>query len=65
VVLALSAHCSDLATLIVAVFQNAGTLSKHRRKRYARRVQPEVLDGSKDAESQAMQGQALGDAGQD
>lgn len=35
---------SDLATLIVTAFQNGGKLSIHRRKRFANRVQPHVLD---------------------
>ena len=45
---------SDLATLIVTIFQNGGTLSNHRRKRYAERVQPEVLDAIDEAVRQAM-----------
>lgn len=56
---------SDLATLIVTVFQNGGTLSKNRRKRYAERVQPAVLDAIEDAVRRAMQGQPLDDAEQD
>lgn len=51
---------SDLATLIVTIFQNGGTLSANRRKRYADRVQPHVLDAIEAAVGQAMQGQ-LGD----
>lgn len=35
---------SDLAQLIVMAFQNGGVLSKHRRKQFALRVQPEALD---------------------
>lgn len=35
---------SDLATLIVTAFQNGGKLSINRRKRFADRVQPHVLD---------------------
>lgn len=54
---------SDLATLIVTAFQNGGTLSSNRRKRYAERVQPEVLDAIEDAVRRAMQGQALDEAG--
>ncbi|WP_457425082.1 Fic family protein [Roseateles sp. P5_E7] len=54
---------SDLATLIVTIFQNGGTLSSNRRKRYAERVQPEVLDAIEDAVRRAMQGQALDEAG--
>ena len=34
----------DLATLIVTAFQNGGTLSNNRRKRFADRVQPAVLE---------------------
>ncbi|MEK8030995.1 Fic family protein [Ideonella sp. DXS29W] len=52
---------SDLATLIVTIFQQGGTLSRNRRKRYADRVQPHVLDAIEEAVSQAMQGQALGE----
>jgi Fic family protein len=52
---------SDLATLIVTIFQNGGTLSANRRKRYADRVQPHVLDAIEAAVGQAMQGQTLGD----
>jgi hypothetical protein len=35
---------SDLSTLIVTAFQNGGKLSNNRRKRFADRVQPQVLD---------------------
>lgn len=56
---------SDLATLIVTVFQNGGTLSNNRRKRYAERVQPEVLDAIEDAVRRAMQGEPLDDAERD
>lgn len=52
---------SDLATLIVTIFQNGGTLSANRRKRYADRVQPHVLDAIEAAVSRAMQGQPLDD----
>ena len=52
---------SDLAALIVAIFQNGGMLSKGRRKRYADRVQPHVLDAIEAAVSQAMQGDTLDD----
>lgn len=45
---------SDLATLIVTIFQNGGSLSNNRRKRYADRVQPEVLDAIEQAVQQAM-----------
>jgi Fic family protein len=50
---------SDLSTLIVTIFQNGGTLSHGRRKRYADRVQPHVLDAIEKAVSDAMQGRAL------
>ncbi|MBI3348800.1 MAG: Fic family protein [Burkholderiales bacterium] len=50
---------SDLATLIVSIFQNGGTLSVNRRKRYAERVRPDVLDAIEDAVRRAMQGHAL------
>ena len=56
---------SDLATLIVTIFQNGGTLSANRRKRYADRVQPHVLDAIEAAVSRAMQGQPLDDDDQD
>ncbi len=52
---------SDLANLIVAIFQNGGTLSNNRRKRYAERVQAHVLDAIELAVSRAMQGQLLDD----
>lgn len=52
---------SDLATLIVTIFQNGGKLSNNRRKRYADRVQAHVLDAIEDAVGRAMQGQALRD----
>ncbi len=50
---------SDLATLIVTIFQNGGTLSNNRRKRYADRVQAHVLNAVEVAVSRAMQGQLL------
>lgn len=50
---------SDLATLIVTIFQNGGVLSNNRRKRYAERVQSHVLDAIENAVALAMQGQAL------
>jgi Fic family protein len=56
---------SDLATLIVTIFQNGGTLSNNRRKRYADRVQPHVLDAIEEAVSQAMHGQPLNEDEQD
>jgi len=52
---------SDLATLIVTIFQNGGELSNNRRKRYVDRVQAHVLDAIEDAVGRAMQGQALRD----
>lgn len=52
---------SDLATLIVTIFQNGGSLSQNRRKRFADRVQPQVLDAVEAAVSRAMQGQPLED----
>lgn len=56
---------SDLATLIVTIFQNGGKLSNNRRKRYADRVQTHVLDAVEDAVNRAMRGQTLTDDGQD
>ena len=56
---------SDLANLIVTVFQNGGTLSNNRRKRYAERVQAHVLDAIEAAVSRAMQGLPLGDEDDD
>jgi len=52
---------SDLATLIMTIFQNGGTLSSNRRKRYADRVQPHVLQAIEEAVRAAMQGEALDD----
>ncbi|MBI5926666.1 MAG: cell filamentation protein Fic, partial [Aquabacterium sp.] len=52
---------SDLANLIVTIFQNGGTLSNNRRKRYADRVQAHVLDAIEEAVSRAMQDQPLDD----
>ncbi|MCU0926305.1 MAG: Fic family protein [Hydrogenophaga sp.] len=52
---------SDLATLIVTIFQNGGTLSQNRRKRFADRVPPHVLDAVEAAVSRAMQGESLDD----
>jgi hypothetical protein len=54
---------SDLANLIVTIFQNGGTLSHNRRKRYADRVQAHVLDAIEDTVSRAMQGLPLGNDG--
>ncbi|MFN3628904.1 MAG: Fic family protein, partial [Casimicrobiaceae bacterium] len=56
---------SDLANLIVATYQNGGTLSNNRRKRYADRVQAHVLDAVELAVSRAMQGQTLDEDEQD
>lgn len=56
---------SDLANLIVAIYQNGGTLSNNRRKRYADRVQAHVLDAVELAVSRAMQGQVLDEDEQD
>lgn len=56
---------SDLANLIVTIFQNGGTLSNNRRKRYAERVQAHVLDAIEAAVSRAMQGLPLGDKDDD
>lgn len=50
---------SDLSTLIVTIHQNGGVLSNNRRKRFAERVQPQVLDAIEDAVRRAMQGLPL------
>lgn len=50
---------SDLATLIVTIFQNGGTLSNNRRKRYEGRVQPQVLDAVEQAVGRAMRDDTL------
>ncbi|MDD0811186.1 Fic family protein [Curvibacter sp. RS43] len=50
---------NDLANLIVAIFQNDGTLSHKRRKRYTDRVQAHVLDAIEQAVKRAMQGWPL------
>jgi hypothetical protein len=55
---------SDLATLIVTIFQNGGTLSNNRRKRYADRVQAHVLDAVEIAVARAMRGEPLDDGEQ-
>ncbi len=52
---------SDLATLIITTFQNGGTLSQNRRKRFADRVQPHVLDAVEAAVARAMRGESLDD----
>lgn len=56
---------SDLATLIVTIFQNGGTLSNNRRKRFADRVQAHVLDAVESSVGRAMRGQPLDDEEQD
>lgn len=53
---------SDLATLIVTIFQNGGSLSNNRRKRFEGRVQAHVLDAVEKAVHRAMQGQLLDNA---
>lgn len=50
---------SDLSNLIVTIHQNGGILSQGRRKRYAGRVQTQVLDAVERAVHRAMQGQPL------
>lgn len=52
---------SDLATLIVSIFQNGGALSQNRRKRYADRVPPHVLDAVENAVARVMRGESLED----
>lgn len=52
---------SDLANLIVTIFQNGGTLSNNRRRRYAERVPDHVLDAVEAAVGKAMQGWPLDD----
>jgi hypothetical protein len=47
---------SDLSTLIVTAFQNGGKLSINRRKRFADRVQPHVLDEIEACVTHHMQG---------
>lgn len=49
---------SDLSTLIVTAYQNAGKLSINRRKRFADRVQSHVLDEIEACVMQHMQGMA-------
>lgn len=56
---------SDLATLIVTAFQNGGTLSNNRRKRFADRVQPAVLEDIEAAVARRMRGEPLEDKAQD
>ena len=56
---------SDLATLIVTIFQNGGVLSNNRRKRYADRVQAHVLDAVGSAVAKAMRGELLEDEGRE
>lgn len=50
---------SDLATLIITIYQNGGVLSNNRRKRFAERVQTDVIDAIEEAVARALQGQAL------
>ena len=45
----------------MTTFQNDGTLSNNRRKRYADRVQAQVMDAIEAAVRRAMQGQDLDD----
>ena len=52
---------SDLATLIITTFQNGGTLSANRRKRFADRVQAHVLDAVEIAVARRMAGKPLTD----
>lgn len=56
---------SDLATLIVTTFHNGGKLSINRRKRFADRVQPTVLDDIEAAVARRMRGEPLEDQDQD
>lgn len=49
----------------MTIFQNGGTLSNNRRKRYAERVQDHVLNAIEDAVSRAMHGQPLSEDGED
>jgi len=48
----------------VTIFQNGGTLSNNRRKRYADRVQAHVLDAVDSAVARVMRGELLDDAEQ-
>lgn len=50
---------SDLATLIVSIYQNGGRLSKNRRKRFAERVLPVVLDDIESTVARRMKGVLL------
>lgn len=50
---------SDLATLIVTIFQNGGSLSQNRRCRLSGRVPAHVLDAVEAAVRRAMQGEPL------
>ena len=56
---------SDLATLIVTTYQNGGKLSNKRRKRFADRVQPHVLDDIEATVAHRMQGLPLSDSEDD
>ena len=53
---------TDLATLIVTIYQNGGKLSNIRRKRFADRVQAHVLDAIEAAVARRMLGQLLSDS---
>lgn len=50
---------SDLATLIITAHQNSGKLSNIRRKRFADRVPPQVLDAIEAAVLKRMQNESL------
>lgn len=50
---------SDLTTLIVTIFQNGGKLSNHRRKQFAQRVPPQVLEAIETSVDRAMRGLPL------
>jgi tRNA A37 N6-isopentenylltransferase MiaA len=50
---------TDLATLIVTIYQNGGKLSNNRRKRFAERVQAHVLDEIEAVVARRMAGQPL------
>lgn len=56
---------SDLATLIVTTYQNGGKLSIKRRKRFADRVQPHVLDDVEATVAHRMQGLRWSDSEND
>lgn len=50
---------TDLATLIVTIYQNGGKLSNNRRKRFAERVQAHVLEEIEAVVARRMAGQPL------